>query len=30
MPNLLPLEVDIRRRIAAAGPMPIAEYMALC
>jgi NADH dehydrogenase [ubiquinone] 1 alpha subcomplex assembly factor 7 len=30
MPNLLPLEVDIRQRIAAAGPMPIAEYMALC
>jgi len=30
MPSLLPLEADIRRRIAAAGPMPIAEYMALC
>ena len=25
-----PLEQDIRRRIAAAGPMPIGEYMALC
>jgi NADH dehydrogenase [ubiquinone] 1 alpha subcomplex assembly factor 7 len=25
-----PLEVEIRRRIAAAGPMPVAEYMALC
>jgi len=24
------LERDIRRRIAAAGPMPVAEYMALC
>jgi len=25
-----PLEVEIRRRITAAGPMPVAEYMALC
>ena len=25
-----PLEVEIRRRIASAGPMPVAEYMALC
>src|SRR5262245_57511934 len=25
-----PLEVEIRRRIAAAGPMPVAQYMALC
>jgi NADH dehydrogenase [ubiquinone] 1 alpha subcomplex assembly factor 7 len=25
-----PLESDIRRRIAVAGPMPVAEYMALC
>ena len=25
-----PLEIEIRRRIAAAGPMPLAEYMALC
>ena len=25
-----PLEALIRRRIAAAGPMPVAEYMALC
>ena len=25
-----PLEVEIRRRIAAAGPMPVGEYMALC
>lgn len=25
-----PLEIDIRRRIAAAGPMPVAQYMALC
>jgi SAM-dependent MidA family methyltransferase len=27
---MTPLEVEIRRRIAAAGPMPIGEYMALC
>jgi NADH dehydrogenase [ubiquinone] 1 alpha subcomplex assembly factor 7 len=25
-----PLEVEIRRRIVAAGPMPVGEYMALC
>jgi NADH dehydrogenase [ubiquinone] 1 alpha subcomplex assembly factor 7 len=25
-----PLEIEIRRRIALAGPMPVAEYMALC
>jgi NADH dehydrogenase [ubiquinone] 1 alpha subcomplex assembly factor 7 len=25
-----PLEFEIRRRITAAGPMPIGEYMALC
>ena len=25
-----PLETEIRRRIAAAGPMPVDEYMALC
>ena len=25
-----PLEVDIRRRIAAAGPMPVGEFMTLC
>lgn len=25
-----PLEADIRRRIMAAGPMPVSEYMALC
>ena len=27
---MTPLEIDIRRRIAAAGPMPVGEYMALC
>ena len=27
---LSPLDVDIRRRIKAAGPMPVAEFMALC
>jgi NADH dehydrogenase [ubiquinone] 1 alpha subcomplex assembly factor 7 len=25
-----PLESDIRRRIAAAGPMPLGQYMSLC
>jgi NADH dehydrogenase [ubiquinone] 1 alpha subcomplex assembly factor 7 len=25
-----PLEMEIRRRIAAAGPMPVGEYMGLC
>jgi NADH dehydrogenase [ubiquinone] 1 alpha subcomplex assembly factor 7 len=28
--TMTPLEIDIRRRIAAAGPMPIGHYMALC
>jgi SAM-dependent MidA family methyltransferase len=28
--TMTPLEIDIRRRIAAAGPMPVNEYMALC
>jgi len=28
--EMLPLEADIRRRIAAAGPMPVDEYMSLC
>jgi SAM-dependent MidA family methyltransferase len=28
--ELPPLEVEIRRRIAAAGPMPVAQYMTLC
>lgn len=30
MSDAAPLEADIRRRIAAAGPMPVGEYMALC
>ena len=30
MPDRAPLEIEIRRRIAAAGPMPVGEYMALC
>ena len=30
MPERAPLEIEIRRRIAAAGPMPVGEYMALC
>ncbi len=30
MTEMPPLEQEIRRRIAAAGPMPVAEYMALC
>jgi NADH dehydrogenase [ubiquinone] 1 alpha subcomplex assembly factor 7 len=30
MADVLPLETEIRRRIAAAGPMPVAEYMTLC
>src|SRR5687767_11468298 len=25
-----PLEAEIRRRIAAAGPMPVAQFMTLC
>ncbi len=28
--NQNPMEAEIRRRIAAAGPMPVREYMALC
>ena len=30
MDEMSPLEIEIRRRIAAAGPMPVSEYMALC
>jgi NADH dehydrogenase [ubiquinone] 1 alpha subcomplex assembly factor 7 len=30
MAEIMPLEVEIRRRIAAAGPMPVGEYMVLC
>lgn len=30
MTEVPPLEAEIRRRIAAAGPMPVYEYMALC
>jgi SAM-dependent MidA family methyltransferase len=30
MDELPPLEAEIRRRIAVAGPMPVGEYMALC
>jgi NADH dehydrogenase [ubiquinone] 1 alpha subcomplex assembly factor 7 len=30
MDVITPLEAEIRRRIAAAGPMPVGEYMALC
>ena len=30
MADVLPLEAEIRRRIATAGPMPVAEYMTLC
>ena len=30
MDERTPLEIEIRRRIAAAGPMPVGEYMALC
>ncbi|MGH6725694.1 MAG: class I SAM-dependent methyltransferase [Pseudolabrys sp.] len=30
MTDVLPLEAEIRRRIAAAGPMPVSEYMSLC
>jgi len=25
-----PLEIEVRRRIAAAGPMPVSQYMAMC
>ncbi|HET7849872.1 MAG TPA: SAM-dependent methyltransferase [Pseudolabrys sp.] len=28
--TLSPLELDIRRRIEAAGPMPVSQYMRLC
>ena len=30
MSDIPPLEAEIRRRIAAAGPMPVNEYMSLC
>ena len=30
MTGTSPLEIEIRRRIKAAGPMPVGEYMALC
>jgi NADH dehydrogenase [ubiquinone] 1 alpha subcomplex assembly factor 7 len=30
MDNITPLETEIRRRIAAAGPMPVGEFMTLC
>ncbi len=30
MDELSPLETEIRRRIKAAGPMPVAEFMTLC
>ena len=30
MAGSTPLEAEIRRRITAAGPMPVGEYMALC
>jgi NADH dehydrogenase [ubiquinone] 1 alpha subcomplex assembly factor 7 len=30
MNDVSPLEAEIRRRIQAAGPMPVGEYMALC
>ncbi|MSO68537.1 MAG: class I SAM-dependent methyltransferase [Pseudolabrys sp.] len=30
MEAVSPLELEIRRRIAAAGPMPVGEYMTLC
>ena len=30
MDEVSPLEIEIRRRITAAGPMPVGEYMALC
>ena len=30
MEDTAPLEAEIRRRIQAAGPMPVSEYMALC
>jgi NADH dehydrogenase [ubiquinone] 1 alpha subcomplex assembly factor 7 len=30
MDDISPLEAEIRRRIQAAGPMPVGEFMALC
>jgi NADH dehydrogenase [ubiquinone] 1 alpha subcomplex assembly factor 7 len=30
MSDKTPLEIEIRRRVAAAGPMPVDEYMGLC
>ncbi len=30
MDDITPLETEIRRRITAAGPMPVGEFMALC
>jgi NADH dehydrogenase [ubiquinone] 1 alpha subcomplex assembly factor 7 len=30
MAEMSPLEIEIRRRITAAGPMPVGEYMNLC
>jgi NADH dehydrogenase [ubiquinone] 1 alpha subcomplex assembly factor 7 len=30
MDDATPLEIEIRRRIAAAGPMPVGEFMTLC
>lgn len=30
MDDITPLETEIRRRIAAAGPMPVGEFMTLC
>jgi NADH dehydrogenase [ubiquinone] 1 alpha subcomplex assembly factor 7 len=30
MTEIVPLEAEIRRRIAAGGPMPVAHYMELC
>jgi SAM-dependent MidA family methyltransferase len=30
MSDVSPLQAEIRRRIAAAGPMPVGEYMTLC
>jgi len=30
MDDIQPLEMEIRRRIQAAGPMPLAEFMTLC
>jgi len=30
MSDIAPLEAEIRRRITAAGPMPVGEFMALC